>query len=80
MSEDLDKYDRPIDPAERMQQVMLGFYDLLDEAGEADLPGELLGEFNQLCLKFMDEFERRFPGYGKGRALWRSALRLQGRS
>ena len=25
MSEDLDKYGRPIDPAERMQQVMLGF-------------------------------------------------------
>jgi hypothetical protein len=71
MSEERDEYGRPIDPAERMQQVMLGLYDLREEAGQADFPSELLGEFNQLRLRFMDEFERRFPGYGKGRAVWR---------
>jgi hypothetical protein len=70
-NKELDAYGWPISPAERMQQVMLGLYDLRDEAREADFPAELLNEFNQLRLKFMDEFERRFPGYGKGRALWR---------
>jgi transposase len=29
------------------------------------------GIFNRLRLQFTDEFERRFPGYGKGRALWK---------
>jgi hypothetical protein len=71
VSEERDKYGRSIDPAERMQQVMLGLFDLLDEAREADFPTHLIGELDQLRLKFMDEFERRFPDFGKGRALWR---------
>lgn len=61
----------PTDPAERMQQVMLALFDLLDEAGQADFPDALIGELNGVRLRFMDEFERRYPGYGKGRALWR---------
>ncbi|HEY9554889.1 hypothetical protein, partial [Allosphingosinicella sp.] len=71
MSEDRDEYGLPVDPAERMQQVMLCLYDLMDEAGMADFPAELIGELNIVRLKFMDEFEARFPGYGKGRAVWR---------
>jgi hypothetical protein len=71
MSEEVDKWGFPIDPAERMQRVMLGLYDLLDEPGMADFSPDLLSQLNQLRLKFMDEFEQRFPGYGKGRAVWR---------
>ncbi len=71
MSEEEDIYGFAIDPAERMQRVMLALYDLGDEAGMADFPQSLIAELNQVRLKFMDEFERRFPGYGKGRALWR---------
>ncbi len=71
MSEERDKYGFPVEPAERMQQVMLGLHDLLDEAGMADFPAELIAELNSVRLKFMDEFETRFPGYGKGRAVWR---------
>lgn len=66
-----DEYGTPIDPAERMQQVMLGLYDLLDEAAGADFPSDLIDELSLLRLRFMGEFERRFPGYGKGRATWR---------
>jgi hypothetical protein len=69
--EEVDKWGFPVDPAERMQQVMLALYDLSDEARMGDFPGDLLTELNQLRLKFMDEFGRRFPGYGKGRAVWR---------
>jgi hypothetical protein len=71
MSEELDKWGFPIDPAERMQQVMLGLWDLCDEARMAEFPPDLLTELSRLRLRFMDEFERRFPGYGKGRAVWR---------
>ena len=60
-----------MDPAERMQQVMLGLFDLLDEAGQAEFPEALGGELNSVRLRFMDEFERCYPGYGKGRAVWR---------
>jgi hypothetical protein len=71
VSEELDKLGFPIDPAERMQQVMLGLYDLLDEAHLAQFSPDLLSQLNQLRLRFMDEFEQRFPGHGKGRAVWR---------
>lgn len=71
MTEERDVYGVPVDPAERMQQVMLGLFDLMDEAGQADFPPELLSAYDALRLRFMDEFERRFPGYGKGRATWR---------
>jgi hypothetical protein len=71
MSDERDEYGVPSDPAERMQQVMLGLFDLLDEAREADFPDTLIGELNNVRLRLMDEFERRYPGYGKGRALWR---------
>ena len=71
MREERDKYGFPVEPAERMQQVMLGLFDLIDEAGMANFPTELIGKLNLMRLKFMDEFEARFPGYGKGRAVWR---------
>lgn len=71
MGEERDEYGVPIEPVERMQQVMLGLFDLLDEAGLAEFPADLIGELNLVRLKFMDEFEARFPGYGKGRATWR---------
>ncbi|MEJ8406121.1 hypothetical protein WKI27_12255 [Brevundimonas vesicularis] len=71
MDVELDPYGVPIDPAERMQQVMLGLYDLMDEAGQANFPYVLIAELNTVRLSFLDEFERRFPDYGKGRAVWR---------
>jgi hypothetical protein len=71
MNEEYDKYGLAVDPAERMQEVMLGLYDLRDEAGLAEFSGDLIDDLNQVRLKFLDEFERRFPGYGKGRAVWR---------
>lgn len=68
MSEERDEYGFPVEPAERMQQVMLGLFDLMDEAGMANFPADLIGQLNLVRLKFMDEFEGRFPCYGKGRA------------
>lgn len=66
-----DAYGVPVESAERMQQVMLGLFDLLDEAEQAAFPEMLIGELNIVRLRFMDEFEQRHPGYGKGRAVWR---------
>ena len=71
MEIDRDTYGVPFEPAERMQQAMLGLFDLLDEAGQAEFPHELVGDLNTVRLRFLDEFERKFPGYGKGRAVWR---------
>lgn len=66
-----DAYGVPVEPAEKMQQVMLAFFDLLDEADQASFPKGLIGELNIVRLRFMDEFEQRYPGHGKGRAVWR---------
>lgn len=71
MSIERDELGVPVDPAERMQQVMLGLYDLLDDACEADFPVALLNDLDALRSRFLDEFERRYPGYGQGRAVWR---------
>lgn len=66
-----DKTGRLADPAEWQQQVMLGFHDLGVDLGEAGFPPEMIAEFNALRIRFVEEFERMFPGYGKGRAIWR---------
>lgn len=71
MDVERDHYGTPVDPAARMQQVMLGLYDLMDEALQADFPYELIAELNRVRISFLDEFEQRFPAYGKGRATWR---------
>ena len=54
-----------------MQQVMRGLYDLIDEAGQANFSENLIGELDLVRRRFMDQFEDRYPGYGKGRAIRR---------
>ena len=71
MSEERDEHGVPIERAERMQQVMLALFDLMDEADLANFPRELLQELDRVRIQFLDEFERRHPGYGKGRAVSR---------
>jgi hypothetical protein len=66
-----DEYGRAVDPAERQQELMLAFFDLVEEAGDANFSAELVAQLKQLRLKFIEQFERDFPGYGKGRAIWR---------
>ena len=50
---------------------MLSFYDVVAELGDADFPDNLLSELKQLRRRFIDEFERRYPGKGEGRTVWR---------
>jgi len=71
MNVERDQYGVPVEPAERMHQVMFALHDIMDEAHQADFPEELLIELNRVRIQFLDEFERRFPGYGQGRSVWR---------
>lgn len=71
MTSERDPLGNLVDPAEGAQQFMLGMFDLLDEAELAGFPPELIWRLNEVRLLFVDDFERRFPGYGKGRAVWR---------
>jgi len=71
MNTEQDEYGFFVDPAERMQQAMLGFFDLKDELELAGFPADLQYAYEELRVRFVDEFERRHPGYGKGRAVWR---------
>ena len=49
MSEELEKWGFPVDPAERMQQVMLGLYDLLDEGGVGRFSSGFTLRFSTSC-------------------------------
>ena len=66
-----DPFGRGVTQAEAQQQVMLGLYDLRVDASDAQFSDELVDDLETLRLKFLSEFETKFPGYGKGRAIWR---------
>ena len=53
------------------QGVMLDFYDLVSGARVAEFPRELTDELENLRLRFLDEFQRQYPGRGEGRAISR---------
>lgn len=60
-----------ISQAEAQQQLMLGLYDLCAEAADCQFSEDLVDQLQRVRLAFMDEFVAKFPGHGKGRALWR---------
>jgi hypothetical protein len=70
MSGELDKYGRFIDPGEAYQHLMLGLYDLEEEARELGCSKKAIADLHKARLMFMAEFKAKYPGYGKGRAVW----------
>jgi hypothetical protein len=68
---EVDEMGHILDPAERYQQIMLRLHDLLADVVDYDYSPEACTRLNEARLMFMDEFEQRHPGYGKGRAVWR---------
>ena len=49
---------------------MLSVFDIIENASDLKAPPEgvrLMGEAREA---FKEEFARRFPGFGKGRAVW----------
>jgi hypothetical protein len=67
-----DEYGVPQpDCAEDYQQFMLRLFDLMTHAKEAEYAPDGIQLLSNARLIFIDEFERKFPGYGKGRAVWR---------
>jgi hypothetical protein len=71
IEDEYDAFGVPLNPAERMQQAMLGFFDLKDELEAGGFSPELQIEYERLRLRFVEAFEQAYPGYGKGRAVWR---------
>ncbi|WP_267381289.1 MULTISPECIES: hypothetical protein [unclassified Sphingomonas] len=65
-----DEMGHILDPAERYQQIMLRLYDLLADTGDYGYSPDACARLNEARLMFMDEFQQRHPGYGKGRAIW----------
>jgi hypothetical protein len=60
---------RPDDP-EDWQQFMLGMFDLIEEARSIEVSESALDLLEEARQHLLTEFERKFPGYGKGRAVW----------
>lgn len=68
---EVDEMGHIKDPAERYQQFMLWMHDILAEAGDSEYSETACATLAEARLMFMNEFEARHPGYGKGRAVWR---------
>ena len=70
MSDELDKYGCYVDPAEAYQQFMLSLFDVEEQARELGYSREALARLHEARLMFLIEFKNKFPGHGKGRAIW----------
>ncbi len=71
MDVERDKWGYAVNPADRMQDAMLVLFDAMTSAGDAEFSQELLSDLHALRLRFVDEYEQRYPGHGEGRAIWR---------
>ena len=66
-----DANGRLADAAHWQIQFLLALHDLVSDADEIGFAPELIDDLMRLRLRFVDEFEARFPGTEGGRALWR---------
>lgn len=57
--------------AEDYQQFMLGLHDLIAEAADLQARSDAIHMLADARLLFIEEFEAKHPGYGKGRAVAR---------
>ena len=55
---------------EDWQDFMLGVFDLIATARDIEANDEAVDLLEQARQMLIAEFQRRFPGYGKGRAVW----------
>ncbi len=70
MGGERDKYGRLTDPGEACQELMLGLYDIEEEARELGCSKDAVARLHEARLMFLAEFKSKFPDYGKGRAIW----------
>ena len=71
MEPERDVYGRIIDPVERHHDFLLAFHDLQKEMEDfSDFSGDALKRLEEVRVVFIAEFKGKFPGAGKGRALW----------
>ena len=70
MAGERDLYGRLKDPGEAYQEFMLGMYDIEEQAREIGCSKEAIAHLHTARLMFLAEFKEKFPGHGKGRAIW----------
>jgi hypothetical protein len=49
---------------------MLGLYDIEEQACEIGCSKDAVARLHEARLMFLAEFKEKFPGHGKGRAIW----------
>ena len=57
--------------AEDYQQFMLGLYDTIEAAGNLHACPDAIEMLKKARRMFLDDFEAKHPGYGRGRAICR---------
>lgn len=66
MTGELDIYGHLIDPTERYEGFLHELYYLIATAGDYGYSREAVDLLRTARLRFLDEFEKRHPGVGKG--------------
>jgi hypothetical protein len=61
------KFDDPDD----WEDFMLGMFDIVEQARDLKADEDAIDLIERGRLKLISEFERKFPGRGQGRAVWR---------
>ncbi len=61
-ADERDAYGRLLEPATAYQEVMLGLYDMMAQAGEGGYSLEAVARLREASFMFLDEFEGRCPG------------------
>jgi hypothetical protein len=71
MAGERDPYGRLVDPGEQYQEFMLMMFDLQKDMEDSLICSkDALKHLQEVRLMFMADFQNKYPGYGKCRALW----------
>jgi hypothetical protein len=59
------------DDPDDWQDFMLRMFDVVEQAKDLEVDDDAIDLIERGRVKLIDEFERKFPGRGQGRAVWR---------
>lgn len=71
MTAERDEYGKLVDPAEAGEEFLFRLFDLMDDGELAGFSSELLKQLDEVRIRFVGEFENKYPDRGKGRSVWR---------
>ena len=70
MSGERDQYGTLVDPAEAYEEFLVGLHDILAETDHINAAPGAIAKLRETRSMFIADFKAKFPGRGRGRAVW----------